>query len=231
MKVVLLLVAFAIIATIIDAKSHKMHAKNYNKMPVLRRLKRASNDLYRHRPNHQNCDDLRKDIENREEEANVIFTGTVKGIYNDFYHPGMYKGLVEIKRVFKGENEISVIGGLRGPPSFYRQEVFIEGFGDPHICFSDVRRHDTRIFMVTKMNNGELKLNSSLMRVTLNNLEKADAAVKGMSFYLISPPICKWYHTQPLFQSCKIVFFFHIVSMLLFSNLYDQLPEADIMIR
>lgn len=151
----------------------------YDKAPVLRRIKRASADLNQVHSNHVHCRDLTKDVERREEEANVIFTGTVKALYDDYYHPGTYKGEVEIKRVFKGENEISILGGLRGPVNFYRQKVIVEGLGDPDICFSDVRRYDTRIFMVTKMSNGELKLNSSLMRVTLNNLEKADAAVKG----------------------------------------------------
>ena len=61
----------------------------------------------------------------------------------------------------------------------------VDGIGDPHICHSTARRYDSRIFLLNKAESaeaaaeGELKLNSSLVRLTLRNLEIADAAVKG----------------------------------------------------
>ena len=91
----------------------------------------------------------------------------------------MYKGEVEIKRVFKGDNVISAM-----PAQFIHRHkmVMVDGFGDPHICESKVLMHDTRIFLLSKAANGDLKLNSSVVRVTLNNLNRADAAVAGKGF-------------------------------------------------
>ena len=58
--------------------------------------------------------------------------------------------------------------------------VVVNGFGDSQICDSQVQRHDTRIFMVNR-DGSELKLNSSIVKVTLNNLDHVDAIVKGQS--------------------------------------------------
>ncbi len=127
---------------------------------------------------YKECTDLEELLERREEKANVIFTGTVKHLYKDYDHPDMYKGQVEIKRIFKGSNVIKALTGVSGP-FYYKKKVMVDGFGDPHICESDIRKYDTRIFMAEKGLNGELRLKSSLIRLTLNNLEHADAAVKG----------------------------------------------------
>ncbi len=139
---------------------------------------------------YKECEDLNDGLEKREEKANVVFTGTVKHLYKDYDHPDMYKGEVEIKRIFKGNNVIGQLPGMvpRGRPFYYKKKVMVDGFGDPHICESDVRKYDTRIFMADKLRNGELRLKSSLVRLTLNNLEHADAAVKGKGKlpYLIS---------------------------------------------
>ena len=115
-------------------------------------------------------------IEKAEEEANVIFTGTIRDIMLDNEHPNMKKAQVEVKRVMKGYNIIKTI-----PSEFpsRRKMVMVEGIDDPHICHSSARKYDTRIFLVNKGHTGELKLNSSLVRITLNNIIRADAAVKG----------------------------------------------------
>lgn len=119
-------------------------------------------------------------LEKREEIANIVISGTVKQLMPDKIHKNMYKGEIEIKRIFKGNGEIhnrtyNVI--KRGPNG--RSMVMIEGFGDPHICESVVRKFDTRIFLLNKGENGDLKLNSSIVRLTLTNLERTYAAVEG----------------------------------------------------
>ena len=125
-----------------------------------------------------------KALEAREEEANVVMTGTVRELYPDRLHPNTYRGEVEIKRVFKGDNVIATIPGLghghRG--RFFRKMVVVDGFGDPSICDSKIRRLDTRIFLLSK-DGRELKLKSSPVRLTLPNIEQADAAVKGRYTY------------------------------------------------
>ena len=124
---------------------------------------------------------VEKDLESREEEANVVMTGTVRQLMADRKHPYQMKGEVEIKRVMKGNevvNDIPTMHIHRG----HRKMLMVEGFGDPHICDSRVLPHDTRIFLLNKGKNGELRLNSSLVRVSLNNLERTGAAVRGERF-------------------------------------------------
>ena len=80
------------------------------------------------------CHDLEKNLETREEVANAVFTGTVRELYPDYQHPNMWKGEVEIKRVFKGGNVI-----LNAPHAHHKKRVVVDGLGDPHICHSMAR--------------------------------------------------------------------------------------------
>ena len=167
-------------------------------------------------PSRKRCMDYHKALELREEEANAIFTGTVKELYPDWDHPDMYKGEIEIKRVFKGNNVIKSLPGITGN-FMYKKKVMVDGLGDPHICDSNVRKYDTRIFMVRKNGNGELRLNSSLVRLTLNTIDQTDAAVKGeftihtVSFNALQPiselqsPYPEWYPYLKWFLNwCKL---------------------------
>ena len=130
-----------------------------------------------------NCDEA--PLEKREEEANVVFTGTVRHLYPDNDHPNQMKAQVEIKRVMKGNNIIRTMPGMGGRQRWQRRLVYVDRIGDPDICDSYARKFDTRIFLTDKGENGELKLKSSLVRLTLNNLDRADAAVKGKYLYLL----------------------------------------------
>lgn len=65
-------------------------------------------------------------------------------------------------------------------------KVMIGGFGDPVICDNRVATGDTRIFFVNlspeymwPAHKNELMLNSSLMRITLRNLEDVEHCVEG----------------------------------------------------
>ena len=124
---------------------------------------------------------LKKSIERAEEEANVIFTGTIRDLYKDYEHPRILKANVEVKRVMKGKNVVNSIEPVSSPSAmpWGRKTVVVDGIGDPGICESFARKFDTRIFLLVKGENGELKLNSSLVRLTLNNIIRADAAVHG----------------------------------------------------
>lgn len=62
----------------------------------------------------------------------------------------------------------------------------IGGFGNPQICDNQVATGDTRIFFLNPSplsmgveHKNELKLNSSLMRITLRNLEDVEHCVQG----------------------------------------------------
>lgn len=88
---------------------------------------------------------------------------------------------VRVWRYLKGKTtvngEILLDGG---------NKVMIGGFGDPHICDNQVATGDTRIFFVNlapdymwPTHKNELMLNSSLMRITLRNLEEVEHCVEG----------------------------------------------------
>lgn len=88
---------------------------------------------------------------------------------------------VRVWRYLKGKDivthEILLDGG---------NKVVIGGFGDPLICDNQVSTGDTRIFFVNPApqymwpaHRNELMLNSSLMRITLRNLEDVEHCVEG----------------------------------------------------
>uniref|UniRef100_A0A6I8PQH2 Agrin n=1 Tax=Ornithorhynchus anatinus TaxID=9258 RepID=A0A6I8PQH2_ORNAN len=133
-----------------------------------------------------------RELELREEEANVVLTGTVEEILNvDPVHL-TYSCKVRVWRYLKGKDvvthEILLDGG---------NKVVIGGFGDPLICDNQVSTGDTRIFFVNPVprtvwpdHRHELKLNSSLLRITLRNLEEVEHCVedKPGNHFTQSPP-------------------------------------------
>ncbi|KYO31536.1 agrin isoform C [Alligator mississippiensis] len=121
-----------------------------------------------------------RELERREEEANVVLTGTVEEIVNVDPVHHTYSCKVRVWRYLKGKDivthEILLDGG---------NKVVIGGFGDPLICDNQVSTGDTRIFFVNPApqymwpaHRNELMLNSSLMRITLRNLEEVEHCVE-----------------------------------------------------
>ncbi|XP_051915635.1 agrin isoform X8 [Hippocampus zosterae] len=121
-----------------------------------------------------------KDLEDREEEANVVLTGTVDEIINMDPVHNTYSCKVRVWRYLKGKTtinrEILLDGG---------NKVMIGGFGNTGICDNQVATGDTRIFFLNPApesmgseHKNELMLNSSLMRITLRNLEDVEHCVE-----------------------------------------------------
>uniref|UniRef100_A0A9J7ZRU0 Agrin n=1 Tax=Cyprinus carpio carpio TaxID=630221 RepID=A0A9J7ZRU0_CYPCA len=132
---------------------------------------------------HGSCSE--KELEKREEEANVVLTGTVEEILNMDPVHNTYSCKVRVWRYLKGKTmvngEVLLDGG---------NKVMIGGFGDPHICDNQVSTGDTRIFFVNlspqymwSSHKNELMLNSSLMRITLRNLEEVEHCVEGKKHF------------------------------------------------
>ena len=110
-----------------------------------------------------------KPLEKRQFDADLVFTGIIERIKRNpslKLSNGWYRANVRVKQVIKGNAK------LEG------SKVIVEGFGSKKICESDAKVKDSRIFLVTEGNNGRLRLNSSLIRVNLDNLKKAVAAAK-----------------------------------------------------
>ncbi|KAM9752573.1 agrin isoform 6-T6 [Menidia menidia] len=131
-----------------------------------------------------------KDLEDREEEANIVLTGTVDEIINVDPVHNTYSCKVRVWRYLKGKSnvdrEILLDGG---------NKVMIGGFGHPGICDNQVATGDTRIFFLNPApesmgpeHKSELMLNSSLMRITLRNLENVEQCVEAHKYINADKP-------------------------------------------
>ncbi|XP_035295201.1 agrin isoform X8 [Cricetulus griseus] len=132
-------------------------------------------------------------LERREEEANVVLTGTVEEILNVDPVQHTYSCKVRVWRYLKGKDVVAQESLLDGG-----NKVVIGGFGDPLICDNQVSTGDTRIFFVNPAppylwpaHKNELMLNSSLMRITLRNLEEVEFCVedKPGTHFTAAPPM------------------------------------------
>uniref|UniRef100_A0A8C6T052 Agrin n=1 Tax=Neogobius melanostomus TaxID=47308 RepID=A0A8C6T052_9GOBI len=133
-----------------------------------------------------------RNLEDREDEANIVLTGTVDEIINVDPVHNTYSCKVRVWRYLKGKSsvarEILLDGG---------NKLMIGGFGNPGICDNQVSTGDTRIFFLNpalesmgQEHKNELMLNSSLMRITLRNLEDVEHCVedKPPHFTPAQPP-------------------------------------------
>ncbi|CAG5128379.1 unnamed protein product, partial [Candidula unifasciata] len=120
-------------------------------------------------------------LETAAKMANVVVSGRVQKLINDQIHSTddkrVFKGEVEIKRIFKGDNVVNTIARLT--PGLLRQykTITVEGFGEPSICDSRVRERETKIFCLSVNADGELQLNSSVVALSLHNLDYVDAVI------------------------------------------------------
>ena len=128
-----------------------------------------------------------KPLEVRERQADAIFSGTVRNVDPPVTGSDSLRraAVVAVKRVIKGDRvvdgaaraHLSGSGGHRGGPG--RPLVVVRGIGDPRICLSTARKYDTRIFLVRDDGHGGLVLNSSLVRLTLHNIDHTEAVVRS----------------------------------------------------
>ncbi|XP_074654555.1 agrin-like [Tubulanus polymorphus] len=152
----------------------------------------------RRRRTAKNCKE-KDNLAHREQIANVVMTGTVKELYG-FVRTGggSYMGEVEVKRIMKGENYIEKLPTKMSHRR--RKMIMVEGFGDPDICVSDVHKYDTRIFLLKDLGNGHLRLNGSIIRMTLRNIDLTEALVKDNPLLQDQPFVPK---TPPTEEPCE----------------------------
>ncbi|CAL8324993.1 unnamed protein product [Merluccius merluccius] len=141
-----------------------------------------------------------QDLEQREEEAKIVLTGTVEEIVNVDPVHNTYSCKVRVWRYLKGKavvnGDILLDGG---------NKVMIGGFGDPGICDNRVLTGDTRIFFLNlpaepqwPAHKNELMLNSSLMRITLRNLEDVEHCVEDKPPHFTPPQAPNGKFLRPL---------------------------------
>lgn len=128
----------------------------------------------------QNCKE--KSLEENARLASLIFTGTVKDVQPDRKVKGQDTAEVEVKRIIKGTSVVDRLPAqfVEGKYASLRHRVVtVQGVGRDDICISNVRKHDTWIFFTRFVPPDILLLNSSLLRISLNNIAQTEAAVKG----------------------------------------------------
>lgn len=146
--------------------------------------------LHYHDPHRRRC--VEKSLEAREATADVVFTGTIRELLPmaspDRHSDGQLRARVDVKRVMKGFAVLGRVatGWTTDQHGSRRLVVEVQGIGDEAICNSHSRINDTRIFLVSKTSTGNLRLNSSLVRISLDNIEQAEAAVNGKITTLVT---------------------------------------------
>ena len=126
-------------------------------------------------------------IEVREKRASVIITAKVLKLMLDPNDNDLSIAKVQIKRVFKGYDIIHAVAGERAnfvPEDSYNKVISVHGIGESSICESSVNRGDTRIFMLNLEYFGNLRISSSVIRISAYTLDRTNAAVKGKLFFL-----------------------------------------------
>ena len=98
----------------------------------------------------------------------VVLMGLVDTVYPATVGSGGYYGaLIHVKWVF------------RGPKRLQETRITANGFGDSLVCHSDVHRLDSWIFTLDEESDGSLRLNGTLHKVNLHNLDRIKALTRG----------------------------------------------------
>ncbi|XP_071945465.1 agrin-like isoform X3 [Antedon mediterranea] len=120
-----------------------------------------------------------KSIEKREEDANIVVSGLVDRIMREPKQM-TYSCEVKVIRIFKGGNHV-------GDDMEQDNMIMVKGFGNPHLCENTAHKGDVRILMINQDSQGQYSLNSSLVRITIGNLDHAEAAVSDIPFATRQP--------------------------------------------
>jgi len=149
-----------------------------------------------HQPNTPKCID--GEMPQRVHDADAIFTGTVRDMV-DSERGSSRSGqtaIVEIKRVIKGERIVyrftsspEQLNQRTSHHSRRRRMVAVTGLEDDRICHSRTKLYDTWIFLTIVVSDpsSRLRLNSSLLRLSLANILQVEAALKGRQMHTVSP--------------------------------------------
>ncbi|XP_071806055.1 agrin-like isoform X2 [Asterias amurensis] len=123
-------------------------------------------------------------LEQREEIANIVLSGFVGKVMRK-PRTLQYVCEIQVVRVLKGENALH--HEIAPPMDMENNQVMVTGFGDPAICDSRAHVGDVRILLLGTDGGRHLKLNSSLVRITLGNLDRAQAAVSDVPYVTREP--------------------------------------------
>ncbi|RWS16649.1 Agrin-like protein [Dinothrombium tinctorium] len=105
-----------------------------------------------------------------QELPDVVLTGFVEQVYPNIDGGDTYSGSIVVKHVY------------RGPRNLQDNRITVEGFGDKNLCLSTINKRDTWIYYLTPISDGYLRLNASLQKINLQNLDRLKALVKDQPY-------------------------------------------------
>ncbi len=128
-----------------------------------------------------NCLDFGANLNYLVKLADVVLSGTVERLnleendYSEFAEVRIWRVMKGIERT--GISPLDIYRRYRN--SRERPLIVVHGLKNPDICDSFARLGDTKIFLLTQTGESEFRLNSSLLPLTLDNLDSIDAASRG----------------------------------------------------
>lgn len=111
----------------------------------------------------------------REDTSDVIVTGTVEKV-DRHADDQEYGAQIIVKRVIKYPKPEA---GFDARPG---KVIRVEGFGNEAICDHHIKVKDSRVFLLKISSKRQLRLNATLLRITVPNLERIAAVVKGETY-------------------------------------------------
>lgn len=117
---------------------------------------------YRKRP------ECRDQVPRRVDElSSILVTGVIETTFPPVSGTELYSASVHVKSV------------LRGPKTLQETRITVAGFGDTSLCHATTTRGDSWILSLEQVADGLLKLNGTLLKVNLNNLDRLSALTAG----------------------------------------------------
>lgn len=124
---------------------------------------------------YKNCD-VGKDFKEKVEHSNVIVSGVIERKYNGAESNGIYPCDLKVMLVFKGKRLVT-----SNKLKLNNDMLHVEGFGNDHICNSNVNVNDTKLFFLS-CDGKTTKLESGIFPVTMETLQITEAIVKNRSY-------------------------------------------------
>lgn len=148
-------------------------------------------------------------IEEREGNAEVVLSGKIKAIHRTNHNTNSttYHCSIHIYRVMKGDTIVSSLLGLPAESrNHYTRTIEVAGFGNAHICDSDVTHGDVRIFLLSYTRESNLTLNSSLVRIGIRSLKLKLTSNPGqlILYILLFGLFCKLDQLYRLILGCSL---------------------------
>ena len=120
---------------------------------------------YRKRP------ECRDQVPRRSDElSTILVTGVIETTYPPVTGSDLYSASVHVKSV------------LKGPKTLQETRQTVAGFGDTNLCHAVTTRGDSWILSLEQLSDGLLKLNGTLLKVNLNNLDRLTALTSDEPF-------------------------------------------------